>query len=379
MADRRATQDSPARNDGWLPTDLAAVLVATGLAVVVAFAPVLRGTPLHVPVAIAFVLFVPGYALVAALFPERDRSVDQGGDESGRERWLGTGGGIDGIDRFALSIVLSAILVPTVGLAMNYTPWGIRPGPVVAAVSVVTVLLTVVAARRRAAVAPSARFATPVRPWAARVRRSLLPNETRGDVLLNGLLVVAVGVAVASVGFAVAGPGLDGTSTAGDDGFSAIYLLDDSGDLLANESATLEAGNNSTVTVGIENGEHRTVSYTVVAVEQELATDDSGDLAVETQRELARFETELEHGESDEIEQTIDPATDESSNETARIVWLLYPGDVPEEPSPANAEAYATLSLEESDEGNGDEAGGNDGGEDTDGRDDGSENGNGSD
>ena len=56
-----------------------------------------------------FVLFLPGYSLIRALFGSRE---------------------LDSIERFALSVGLSLALVPLAGLLLNYTPWGIRTAPV---------------------------------------------------------------------------------------------------------------------------------------------------------------------------------------------------------------------------------------------------------
>jgi len=75
-----------------------------------------------------FVLFIPGYVTVEALFPK------------GRE--------LDTIERFALSIGLSLALVPLVGLLLNYTPWGIRLNPIVISLTLLTVGLAIVALAR---------------------------------------------------------------------------------------------------------------------------------------------------------------------------------------------------------------------------------------
>jgi len=56
-----------------------------------------------------FVLWLPGYTLIKALFPEKE---------------------LDSIERAALSIGMSLALVPMIGLLLNYTPWGIRPTPI---------------------------------------------------------------------------------------------------------------------------------------------------------------------------------------------------------------------------------------------------------
>jgi len=67
---------------------------------------------IRIVLGLAFILFIPGYVLVFALFPKRDD--------------------IDVIERVALSFGLSIAVVPLVGLALNYTPWGIRLQPILA-------------------------------------------------------------------------------------------------------------------------------------------------------------------------------------------------------------------------------------------------------
>ena len=64
-----------------------------------------------------FVLFLPGYSFIKALFPKqvpfKTRSEE-----------------LDNIERIALSIGMSLALVPLTGLLLNYTPWGIRTTPI---------------------------------------------------------------------------------------------------------------------------------------------------------------------------------------------------------------------------------------------------------
>jgi uncharacterized membrane protein len=67
----------------------------------------------------AFVLWLPGYTLVKALFPSKKT--------------------LDTIEAIALSIGLSLAIVPIVGLLLNYTPWGIRLTPITLSLLALTV------------------------------------------------------------------------------------------------------------------------------------------------------------------------------------------------------------------------------------------------
>ncbi|WP_243671324.1 DUF1616 domain-containing protein [Vulcanisaeta sp. JCM 16161] len=75
-------------------------------------------------------LFMPGYALVEALYPR--------GDE------------LSPLERLALSIGLSLAIVPLIGLVLNYTPWGIRFIPIVVSTNAVTIALLTIALVRKA-------------------------------------------------------------------------------------------------------------------------------------------------------------------------------------------------------------------------------------
>jgi len=84
---------------------------------------------LRIVVGSIFVLFLPGYSLVEALYPR--------GDE------------LSPLERLALSIGLSLALVPLVGLILNYTPWGIRLDPIMVSLSLLTLGLLFIASVRK--------------------------------------------------------------------------------------------------------------------------------------------------------------------------------------------------------------------------------------
>lgn len=74
-----------------------------------------------------FVLWLPGYSLIKALFPTKE---------------------MDQIERIALSIGMSLALVPITGLLLNYTPWGIRIIPVTLTLLALTLILATAALLR---------------------------------------------------------------------------------------------------------------------------------------------------------------------------------------------------------------------------------------
>ena len=111
------------------PKDLALVILLTLSCILFVLIPPLNGTPVRIILGLLLVLFLPGYSLIAALFPGKDD--------------------LDGIERIALSFGLSIAVVPLLGLALNYTPFGIRLVPILIVLSIFTVSLAVIAYLRR--------------------------------------------------------------------------------------------------------------------------------------------------------------------------------------------------------------------------------------
>ena len=125
-----------------VPKDLALVILLTLSCIPFVLIPPLNETPVRIVLGLLLVLFLPGYSLIAALFPRRDD--------------------LDGIERIALSFGLSIAVVPLLGLALNYTPFGIRLVPILAVLSVFTVSLAVIAGVRRCWLPEEDRFAVEV-------------------------------------------------------------------------------------------------------------------------------------------------------------------------------------------------------------------------
>ena len=186
-----------------LPADLVAVLLYLVVTNAVIFLPVVRETPIRVVFGLPFVLFIPGYAFIAALFPEGGSGPSELDDAEQAESEKR---GIDGIERVALSFGLSIAIVPLIGLVLNFTPFGIRLVPIVVSLTLFTVVSTVIAATRRWSLPADEQFEVPYRAWVSGTRSELFEPDSRADAALNVLLAVSVVLAVSSVGYAVAVP-----------------------------------------------------------------------------------------------------------------------------------------------------------------------------
>jgi uncharacterized membrane protein len=316
-----------------LPADLVAVIVVVTLTNLAVLGPVIRETPIRVVLGLPFVLFIPGYAFIAALFPEEgDSPVEDDQDDGERLRDRG----IDGIERVALSFGLSIAIVPLIGLVLNFTPWGIRLVPVMVSVSAFTLLATAAAAQRRWDLPEDERFRVPYRAWIAAGRSELLEPETRTDAVLNVILVLSLLLAVGSVGFAVAVP-KEGES------FTEFYILteNETGDLVAADYPTeFTRGDREEIVTGVVNQEHQPETYQVV-VELHRVERANNSTRILEREELEQFATgELAHNQTWIRKHNVTPTM---TGERLRLTYMLYRDDVPAEPTPENA--YRELHL----------------------------------
>nr|WP_277552416.1 DUF1616 domain-containing protein [Halobaculum sp. YSMS11] len=315
-----------------LPADLAVVIVAVLATAGSVFIPGVNQTPLRVVFGLAFVLFVPGYALISALFPEAGELPEEDADTDSGER---APAGIDGIERVALSFGTSIAIVPLIGLVLNFTPFGIRLAPIVISVGGITLLFVAVAAQRRRALPASEQFQVPYETWLADARVELLEPDTRTDAALNVLLAVSVIIAVSAVGYAVAVP-QQGES------FTEFYLLTegDDGELVADDYPTeYTRGETGSLVVGVTNQEHESAQYTVLVQLQRVEVANNSTTVLEESR-LNRWQVQLAHNETWRLQHSVTP---EMSGDRLRLAYLLYKGSPPAEPTVDNA--YRELHL----------------------------------
>ncbi|MBI4232830.1 MAG: DUF1616 domain-containing protein [Chloroflexi bacterium] len=184
---------------------------------------------LQVLLGLPFVLFWPGYAVVSALFPRK------------RE--------LPGIERLILGVGVSIALTSLLGLALNFTPWGVRLTPILVAIAAVVVVAGAGAYLRRLPAAPEERVNLVI-PW-PRLRGLVTTPLNLALIALVGFSLVAFGVVV----------GVKLTQPVGEP-FSEFYLLGPKGK--AEEyPQQLFAGQSALVVVGIVNRERKDMEYLI--------------------------------------------------------------------------------------------------------------------
>jgi uncharacterized membrane protein len=180
-------------------------------------------------IGLPFVLFFPGYTLIAALFPRKESLI--------------------GIERVALSFGLSLAVVPLIGLFLNYA-WEISLYPMLISIAGFVVAMCVLAYFRRRQLSPEQRFQPHIT-----VRLRGPDEQSKLDHALTAVLVVAVVAAIAAVVYA-------GVSPKPGEKFTEFYLLGSSGTAGDNPS-DMTLGADAEVIVGIVNHEGQDVTYRV--------------------------------------------------------------------------------------------------------------------
>lgn len=323
-----------------IPADLTAVVLLTLLTCAAVTVPGVRATPLRSVLVVPFVLLIPGYALVAALFPEtgvRDAESGEETDESKRA----VGSGLTYVERAALSFGVSIAVVPLIGLVLNVTPVGIQLLPVMLSVAGVTLAASALATHRRLQLPESDRFSVPYRQWGQSVVDVFSGHESHLDRTLTVLTVAALLLAVTSAGYAVAVPKQA-------DAFTEMYLVteQDDGQLVADDYPTeFVSGESQSLVVGVGNYEHQTVEYSLV-VELQDATVVNNSTQVHGRNEVSRQTLTLADEATWENELNVTPMM---TGDRLRLSFMLFKGDPPSDPTADQAYRETHLWISVSD------------------------------
>jgi uncharacterized membrane protein len=189
----------------------------------------LPDNPLRIVLGIPFVFFLPGYSLIAALYPRKS--------------------GISGKERIIWSIGLSVSIVLLTGLCLNLIPPGIRLIPVVVSTTSFIFIMSIFAWYRRRSIAEYERFSISF------TLRSLFKwwNITTLDKILFAGLVLAVLCAVGVIGYKIIFP-------VPEERITEFYILNVEGNAV-DYPGQLKIGEEREVIVGINNSEHDEITY----------------------------------------------------------------------------------------------------------------------
>lgn len=347
---------------GWRAfVDLFAVLALVVLTNLLALVPIRGAAPLlpivdvgafvsspdtsfvRAVVGTVFVLFLPGYAFISALFPEAWQSdTTDAVDETGGDTLFGSFTRnrlrrLDGIERVALAFGVSIAIAPV--LFIGFSLFSIEFGayPTVLVLSGLTIVCIEIAAIRRWHLPEEERFYVPFEEWSTTVKQGTTGANSVFGAALNVALAVAIVLAVGTLAFAVVAPP-DGER------FTDFYVLNENseGELVAaSYPGVLSPGEPEQIHIGIENHEQDTHEYFIVVQLHRVQSREDG--VVVTQRHhIEQFSVTLAAGNTSTQQVEITPPN-ELVGDDLRLTFLLYADSVPESPNRANA--YRSLHL----------------------------------
>jgi uncharacterized membrane protein len=217
-----------------IPSDLLIVMGLVLLTDIIVFTPGLNESMVRNLLGLPLVLFLPGYSLLAALFPAKSD--------------------LEGIERICLSFGLSIATVPLIGLALNYTSWGISLPPILISLSVFTFLMCGLAYLQRSKLPQTEAFEVPFIETILSIKAEILKKpESKLDRALTVLLVFSILLSVTTLIYVLITPKER-------EHFTEFYILG-LGGKADNYTTKYFLGENGNITVGIVNHEYRPVNY----------------------------------------------------------------------------------------------------------------------
>ncbi len=219
-----------------LPADLILAGLCLVIGILAIYLPMPEAIPVRVILVLPVILFIPGYCVIAALFPKD--------------------GDIDLIERFVLSFGASLAIVPLIGLGLNFTPWGIRLEPLVTAITLFTLLMILAAQYSRARLPYEERFRISFSGVAKGIGQGVIPKKAGMlDRVLSVVLVVAILVAIGTAVYVLSVP-REGER------FTEFFILGSNGTAF-DYPDRIAPGQNYSVFVGVGNHEYRNTRYTI--------------------------------------------------------------------------------------------------------------------
>lgn len=323
----------------WV-VDLLLVLAVTALAAAVVVLDV--GGWIRAFLVVPLVIFAPGWALLAALYPEapaeESRAFDA--DKGGLSDPNSEKAGIDGVERLAFAALGSVVIVPLVGIAVHFSPVAITATPVLVGLVGVTVALTFVAFMRRTLLPVDRRYEprvlAPVTRLPFRESRRRMGSGGSRATGFNVALAFAVLLFGASIGYAAINPPQQ-------DAFTELSV--DTGNVTADTQsmypAEYTAGETRTLSLLLSNHEHEPVDYQVVVELQRLGGENGQQVVDEARIDSRSLSLDPEDTRYFDVD--VSPSM---TGDDLRLVVLAYTGEVPSDPTVENAHQSLELPID---------------------------------
>lgn len=221
------------------------MLILTILTLILGITPLLSDSFLRTILGIPMILFIPGYVLIAVLFPKNDD--------------------LESIERIALSFGLSIAVVPLLGLLLNFT-FGIKILPILLILCFYTIVLIFIAARRREKLPLEERFNIHSSHVYELIQNEINVKRGKTELILIGILIFSIAMVFGMIFFITA------THKVGER-YTEFYILGPEGKA-ENYPPILKYQNPVTIPVGVINHEYAPVNYTVqVALDRRVLKD----------------------------------------------------------------------------------------------------------
>ncbi|MCC7550518.1 MAG: DUF1616 domain-containing protein [Methanobacterium sp.] len=215
-----------------LPKNIIIFTLLSLLMLITVLIPPLNKTPIWMVPGSLFILFIPGYLLLAVMFPKNDD--------------------LELVERFGLGCGGSLILTSLIGLAFNYTPWSIRLELILIVLAVFSLIFCFISF----------------------MKLKKVPRERRLHILklekvLSIFLIICILLTVATSVYIFLSP--ESLNTGHSTGFyvSGVELNN------SNYALNLTSGEKTNLTMVLENHEGSTMNYQVVVMVNNLTLKQS--------------------------------------------------------------------------------------------------------
>lgn len=214
--------------------DLSIILIWIAITFLFIVIPELKDSFIRTILGIPMILFIPGYVLVATLFPRKND--------------------LEIIERIALSFGLSVAVVPLLGLLLNFT-FGIRLIPILITLCIYTIVLIVVARYRRRKLPEKGQFSVQFNEIYEIINSEINSPKNKIDRILTIILIFTIVSAIGMIFYIITMPKTG-------EKFTEFYILGPDGKA-DKYSTNLTLNASADILVGVINHEYAPINYTI--------------------------------------------------------------------------------------------------------------------